>query len=153
MEEVFLSKNAEETQEFAQKFAEKIASGGVMLLYGDLGAGKTTFVQGLAKGLGIQKRIISPTFVIVRQYGISNVKYQIANSKFFYHVDLYRLQTEKEIEGLGLTELMKNLDNVVVIEWPERLGSLTPSKRWELKFKVISDNEREISVNDYSSSE
>ncbi len=138
MEEVFLSKNAEETQEFAQKFAKKVANGGVILLYGNLGAGKTTFVQGLAKGLGIQKRIISPTFIIVRSYE--------SQTKDFYHVDLYRLQQEKEIEGLGLVELIKNPDNIIAIEWPERLGLLMPKKRIEIRFELLGENERKIIV-------
>lgn len=139
MEEIFLSKNVTETQLFAEKFAQKIQEGAVVLLYGNLGAGKTTFVQGLAKGLGITKRIISPTFIILRSYELEK--------RNFYHVDLYRLKSEKEIEALGLVELMKNPDNIIVIEWPERLGSLMPKKIWKLTFTVIDENKREILIN------
>lgn len=143
MEEIFLTKNAEQTQSFAENFAKKLHGGDVVLLYGNLGAGKTTFVQGLAKGLGMTHRIISPTFIIVRTYEVE-AKNKKTNIKKFYHVDLYRLGSEKEIEDIGLVELMQNRENVVVIEWPERLGSLLPKHAWQLYFKTKGENEREI---------
>lgn len=139
MEEIFLTKNAKETKKLGESFAKKLHGNEIMLLYGTLGAGKTTFVQGLAKGLGIQKRIISPTFIIMRSYELSDVKY-------FYHIDLYRLQSEKEIKGLGLVELMQNPKNIVVIEWPERLGAFIPKKRIEIHFETSGENERKITI-------
>lgn len=126
------TKNARETQKFGEEFAAKIKDGGVVFLYGELGAGKTTFVQGVAKGLGISRRIVSPTFIIVRQYGN------------FYHIDLYRLNDQREIEALGLQELWQNPKNIILIEWPEKLKTILPKRRWELKFKSEGENEKEI---------
>lgn len=145
MEEVFSTKSIEETQKLAQDFAKKIASGGVVLLYGNLGAGKTTFVQGLAKGLGITHRIISPTFIILRTYEIPSLSSR-AKSRDLYHVDLYRLESEKEIEGLGLVDLLKNSDNIIVIEWPERMGTLLPKNAWKISIETTGENEREITI-------
>lgn len=138
MVEEVITKNIEETQLFAEKFAKNLQGGDVVLLYGNLGAGKTTFVQGLAKGLGITHRIISPTFIILRTY-------QFVKGNF-YHVDLYRLGREKEIEDIGLLDLIGKPENIVVIEWPEKLGKLLPKDAWQLRFEQNGENERIIKV-------
>src|SRR5258706_10342091 len=134
-----ITKSAEETQSEGEKFAALLNPSDIVLLHGDLGAGKTTFTQGLAKGLGINKRIISPTFVIIRSHEISNAKY-------LYHVDLYRLETENDIKGSGVLEILESKDSIIAIEWPEKLGSLTPKKRWEVNLKHVKNDEREITV-------
>ncbi len=138
-----VTKNALETQLFAQKFAKTLKAGDILALYGDLGSGKTTFVQGLAQGFGITQRIISPTFIIMRTYelGIKNKELRIKN---FYHVDLYRTKNERDIEGLSLKEIMEDQNNIVVIEWPEKLGAFLPKHAKKLAFKYISEEEREI---------
>lgn len=138
MVEKIVTKNTAETQEFAEDFAKKLQGGDVVLLYGNLGAGKTTFVQGLAKGLGIKHRIISPTFIILRTYYLDKGN--------FYHVDLYRLQSEKEIEAIGLIDLMGKNENIVVIEWPEKLGSLLPQNAWRLHFESQGEDNRLITI-------
>lgn len=132
---VIITKNPEETQSFAEMFA-KTLPGGIVALYGDLGSGKTTFVQGLARRLGIKKRIISPTFVIVRTYkiGFNN----------FYHIDLYRIESEKDIEGLGIGEIMNDPKSVVVIEWAEKMKDLLPKKRIDIYFEYVDENRRKI---------
>lgn len=145
MAEVFLTHNAEETQTFAQGFAKKLHGGDIVLLYGNLGAGKTTFVQGLARGLGITHRIISPTFIILRTYKVKSEN-QESKIKNFYHVDLYRLESEKEIEDIGLLDLMRKQENIVVIEWPEKLGQLLPENAWQLHFENKGEDIREIRV-------
>jgi tRNA threonylcarbamoyladenosine biosynthesis protein TsaE len=101
-----------------------------------LGSGKTTFVQGLAEGLGIKQRIISPTFIIMRSYE--------SGSKNFYHVDLYRIESEQDVEGLGLLEFMNDPQNIVVIEWPEKIKNLLPSMRIDIIFNYIDEERREI---------
>ncbi len=144
--EKITTKSLEETQAFAEQLSHEMRGGEVLLLSGDLGAGKTSFTQGFAKGLGITQRIISPTFIIMRSYDISDNKKEI---KKFFHVDLYRTQSEHDIEGLGLLELMNDKENIVVIEWPDRLGKLKPQNRWELSFTSLSENSREITIEKY----
>ena len=120
-----------------EEFAKTLRGGSVVALYGDLGAGKTTFAQGIAAGLGIKKRIISPTFIIVR-------KYRISGKRNFYHIDLYRIETEKDIEGLGLEEILNSKDSIVVVEWAEKLASKLPKNRIDIYFETIDDEERQI---------
>lgn len=143
MGKVFFTNNVEETQAIALSLAKQLKGGEILALHGELGAGKTTFVQALAKGLRINKRIISPTFVIVRQYRIRNHESRIMN---FYHIDLYRIEKAKEIEGLGLGEIMNDPQNIVAIEWAEKLGNLLPKKRINIYFEYLSDNKRKIRV-------
>ena len=144
-----VTSNFEETQRSGEIFASELlklnnSSGAkVVILYGELGSGKTTFVQGMAKGLGIKRRIISPTFIIVRTYEMKNSKL-----KSFYHVDLYRINSEKDLEGLGLKEIIEDPENIVVIEWGEKLGSLLPEKRWDIKFEYLDNDKRKITINE-----
>lgn len=161
MKQTIITNSFQETQKIGAEFAKKldsvsapIESGSVLVLYGDLGSGKTTFIQGLAKGLGIQKKIISPTFIIMRSYQI-NLDSQLFMSQldpslcgttpnFFYHVDLYRIKDEKEIKDLGLTEIMNDTQNIVAIEWPEKIKDLLPRKRLDIFFEYVDENKRKI---------
>ena len=138
-----ITKNFEETQELGEEFAKKLRGGEVLCLYGDLGSGKTTFVQGLAKGLGINGRIISPTFIIMRTYGVEQQELTINT---FYHVDLYRVANERDIEGLGLLEVLNDPQTVVVIEWPEKMENLLPENRMDIIFTYQGDDQREIVI-------
>lgn len=133
---VFVTNSFEETQRLGKDFAKSLRAGDIVCLYGDLGSGKTTFVQGLAKGLGIKNRIISPTFVIVRSYKLKVIS--------FYHIDLYRTQSERDIEGLGIEEIINNENNIVVIEWAEKLGNYLPKKRIDIHFFYENENRRKI---------
>ncbi|MEK7543356.1 MAG: tRNA (adenosine(37)-N6)-threonylcarbamoyltransferase complex ATPase subunit type 1 TsaE [Patescibacteria group bacterium] len=109
-------------------------------LYGDLGSGKTTFVQGLAKTCGITSRLPSPTFFIVRRYSMPH------SVGFFYHMDLYRVMGEKELVELGLPEILADPDSIVLIEWAEKLGSLLPKRRIEIRFSILSDDTHRIAI-------
>ena len=146
--------NFSETQEMGKKLAENAEELQVLALHGDLGAGKTTFVQGFAQALGVAKRIISPTFIIMRTYEIlhhsgmqeengSRDKYV---KKYLYHVDLYRAESEKDVEGLGLLEIMQDPENVVLIEWPEKIESFLPKDAKHLYFTYLGDDRREIKI-------
>lgn len=136
----YTTKNALETQRLGAEFARSV-QGGVLALYGELGSGKTTFVQGLAKGLGIKKRILSPTFVLIRSY-------PLLKAGFFYHIDLYRLGSVKEAQDLGLEEIWENPQNIVAIEWAEKIQEILPKKRTAIFFKYSRlENTREIHIN------
>lgn len=145
MQKVFITDSNIETQKVAENFVPR---SGILLrrtrnpiiiaLYGELGSGKTTFVQGLAKGLGIKRRIISPTFVIVRSYKLG--------ARSFYHIDLYRIENEREIEGLGIEEVMNDPQNIVAIEWAEKIAKLLPKKRADIYFEYLSENKRKIKI-------
>lgn len=113
----------------------------VVCLYGELGSGKTTFVQGFGKAMGISSRLPSPTFFIVRRYS------KAAGSGFFYHIDLYRVMDEKELVELGFPELFADPDSIVLIEWAEKLGRLLPKRRIDVQFSVLSDESHQIAIN------
>lgn len=143
IKKVTTTKNFKETQNLGKHLATQLKQGDVIALYGDLGSGKTTFVQGLAKGLGIEKKIISPTFIIVRKYEIPLTSSDL-NLKTFYHIDLYRIENEENIKGLGLLEILSDPQNIVVIEWPGKIEKILPKKRINLSFEYLSDDKRKI---------
>lgn len=129
--QVYKTTGPQETQKIAGTLASGFKSGGVIALSGELGAGKTTFVQGFAEGLGIKDKIISPTFLIIRQYPIPDQK------NFFYHIDLYRIE-KVSLEDLGLKEILTEPGNIVVIEWPERIKDFSD---YNLKINIESEDE------------
>lgn len=137
---IFKSNSVEDTNQLAAKIAEKVKdSGGVIALSGDLGAGKTTFTQGFAKALGIDEKIISPTFVIMRQHQVPN------SSKVLYHIDLYRLGDETNLNEVGIAELFSNPDNLIIIEWAEKAKSQLPENTIWINFRREND-ERTIEI-------
>lgn len=137
-EEIMITDSYEETKAIGQKMAKKLKPGELIALYGNLGGGKTTFVQGLALGLGIKKRIISPTFIIIRVYDLK--------SKTFFHIDLYRTKTAEDIKGLGIKEIISDDNNIVVVEWAEKLKDLLPDKRIDIHFEYLGENKRKLKI-------
>lgn len=138
---VITTNSAQETKTLARKMAKKYHGGALFTLSGPLGAGKTTFAQGLAQGLGIKQRITSPTFILMHQYPIPG------NSQgLFVHLDLYRLEKESQIQGLGLDEIFQNPANVILIEWPERLDKKFLKNEVSIKIKPLSKTQRQISI-------
>ena len=133
-----ITSNSEpETRSIAAALARDLAMGSVLLLSGDLGAGKTAFVRGLAEGLGIDPgEVTSPTFTIVQEYA--------GPSATLYHVDLYRLEGP-EIDDLGLEDLVSG-DGIVAIEWAERWSG-RPDDVTEVRIEDIGDDRRRISIN------
>jgi tRNA threonylcarbamoyladenosine biosynthesis protein TsaE len=126
----------DETATAGEQLARRLKAGNVVLLYGDLGAGKTAFVRGMAKGLGANPDdVSSPTFTIVQQYA--------GGEHTLYHVDLYRLEPD-EIDDLGLDDLVCG-DGIVAIEWADRWRS-RPEDVVEVRLAEVGDNQRSIEV-------
>ncbi|MBN1695448.1 tRNA (adenosine(37)-N6)-threonylcarbamoyltransferase complex ATPase subunit type 1 TsaE [candidate division WOR-3 bacterium] len=131
------TKTPEETMFLAESLVRSINSPVCIALFGELGAGKTVFVKGLAKGLGIEDVIKSPTFVLMRSYS-GRMKLR--------HIDLYRIKKEEEF--LPFEEALMD-EGITAIEWAERAGELLPEKRIDVIFKILHENNREIIINDY----
>lgn len=125
-----VSRSFKETLAIGKKFGRLIKGGGIIALYGDLGSGKTTFTKGFARGFGIKKNINSPTFVI-----FSNHKIPRKKKRFFYHFDLYRIKSTRELKELGFDEIISNPKNIVVIEWAEKAKKILPKKTIKIRFK------------------
>ncbi|HMS22515.1 MAG TPA: tRNA (adenosine(37)-N6)-threonylcarbamoyltransferase complex ATPase subunit type 1 TsaE [Candidatus Levybacteria bacterium] len=140
----YVTKSDEETQLLGEEFSSNLKMGDVILLYGNLGYGKTTFIKGLMKGLGVSKRVMSPTFVIIRTYVPKNKK----GVKRIYHADLYRIENDEKLVGLGIDEKISDPAAIVVVEWPEKIKKL-PEKRWEVKIEMNNDNTRIFNILEY----
>ncbi|MBI4032977.1 MAG: tRNA (adenosine(37)-N6)-threonylcarbamoyltransferase complex ATPase subunit type 1 TsaE [Candidatus Blackburnbacteria bacterium] len=143
--EVF-TRSARETAELGKSFADNLKGGETLALTGDLGSGKTTFVQGLARGLGITQRTISPTFILVREYEIAHSTQNMGHRRKLYHVDLYRLEekVEQEVKSLGLEDIWGKEENVVVIEWAEKIAPILPKTAKWIKFESLDGERRKI---------
>ncbi len=128
----FISKSFEETIKIGEDYAKTLKKGDVVLLGGDLGAGKTAFTKGIAKGLGIDKEILSPTYAYMNDY-----------SGILYHYDCYRLTSGEDAEALGLTDYFYQ-DGICVIEWSENIKSVLPKTVKRVTIEKISENERKI---------
>jgi tRNA threonylcarbamoyladenosine biosynthesis protein TsaE len=113
----------------------------VLTLSGDLGAGKTTFTQALAKALGIKGRVTSPTFGIMRSYDTADETFTT-----LIHIDAYRLEGGKDMEALGWNELVSNPKNCIVIEWPGRIADILPKDTVRLSLEYIDETTRRINL-------
>jgi tRNA threonylcarbamoyladenosine biosynthesis protein TsaE len=142
--EIF-TESAKETKKLAYKIAKTLKGGEVLALSGNLGSGKTTFVQGLAEGLCIKERVLSPSYVLMRKH---YVKGSITGIKNLYHIDLYRLSGAEEAEAIGLTELFGKKENVVVIEWAERANDIFGKDALHIDFQYGKGNERKITLDE-----
>lgn len=113
----------------------------VVGLYGDLGAGKTTFVQAVARSLGVSERITSPTFLIVKRY-----KLKVKSFRFLIHIDAYRLKSGDELRKLGFEELLRDSGNLIFVEWADRVVDILPKKQTKLFFEFVDENTRKITI-------
>lgn len=142
---IIITYSSAETEKIGEEFAKKIKGKNLILLKGKLGSGKTTFVKGLAKGLRIGKKILSPTFILLKSY-------QSPSGKILNHIDLYRLEKINP-QKLGLEELLKKNNSITVIEWGEKLDkSLLKSDELlqirQIDFEYINESQREITINE-----
>lgn len=134
MDMKFISKSEIETYKFAKKLAKKLKGGEIIGLVGDLGAGKTVFVRGLAAGLEIKQKITSPTFVLMKIYKAGGKKI-----KQLCHIDAYRLKSARDILAIGADEYFSQPDTVTAIEWAEKIKKNLPPKTKFMKFKIKND--------------
>ena len=142
-----ISKSPTETKKIAAKLAANVlkkrpgAQAFIITLYGDLGSGKTTFVQGFVGELGITEKVKSPTFLLIKNY-------KLANSRFtdIYHVDCYRVDSWKDLRNLEIKHIFKDPSAVVLIEWPEKISQVLPHVQVKVKLEHINLNTRNISI-------
>ena len=138
MEQIeFISHNVAETETFAEQLATTFVGGEVLLLKGDLGAGKTHFVKGLARGLGIDDVVTSPTFALHNSYD---------GRLTLNHFDFYRIEDSEEVEILGLNEFFYDKNGVAAIEWSENVASLLPKRCIAVTIDKLDDETRKITV-------
>jgi tRNA threonylcarbamoyladenosine biosynthesis protein TsaE len=132
----YRTRSEQETIALGERLARELPRRGLVLLIGNLGAGKTTLAKGIVNGLGAaaQEDVSSPTFTLIHEYGGGRV----------YHIDLYRLDEAREVATLGLDELLER-DALILMEWGERFPQLLPRERVEIRLSGIED-EREIEV-------
>mgnify|MGYP001557898709 CR=1 FL=1 len=142
-----ITKSAEETKKIGSDLIETLKrpiilkQALIIALEGNLGSGKTTFVQGLAKGLKIKESVLSPTFLILKQFPIS-----LKKLKDFYHIDAYRLKNPEELLELGFDDLIKNPGNLIAIEWTDKIKKILPKHIMKIKFFNLGKNQRKISI-------
>lgn len=149
MVKTFFTANVSQTKRLGSKLARDLLKGGlrkksatVIALQGELGAGKTTFLQGFAKGLGTKKKVLSPTFIIARRLKIKDLGF-----KNFYHIDCYRLKKPKELLDLGFKKLIAGYGNIVAVEWADKVKKVIPRRAIWLNFSHFGRNNRKINVN------
>ena len=132
----FFSKNELETEELGARLAQSIAGGAVIAMYGDLGAGKTAFVRGMARGLGLDCRVSSPTFTIVNEY---------LGERELIHFDMYRLSSGDELFDIGWEDYI-NRGAVCSVEWSENVEDAFYGDEIKLRIEKLSDTERKITI-------
>jgi len=147
MREKYLTTSPDQTKKLGEILAKEVLKtkqkGALIFgLEGDLGGGKTTFLQGFAKGLGIKEKILSPSFIVMRKFQIPNPKFQT-----FSHIDCYRISKPKEVLDLGFKEIISNPKNIVAIEWSDHVRKIIPEDSLIIKFELANKNKRKIVIN------
>ena len=143
----FLTDSDDATIALGRRLAAEVRAPLVILLLGDMGAGKTTFSKGLISGLGIAKEedVASPTFTLVHQYG---------PQPLVYHVDLYRIEPGRDLDTLGLDDLWEyGQKAVILVEWGEKAAGLFSGPRWELHFEDLGGDRRRINLKEFGIAE
>ena len=129
---MIVTKSREETEAFAREYAKTLRAGDVVLLDGDMGAGKTVFSKGVAKGLGIEEEVTSPTYAYMNDY----------DGRLF-HYDCYRIESVAQAENLGLADYF-DMGGICLIEWAQNIAPLLPRVVKRVRIRKIGENEREI---------
>lgn len=160
MRKEYLTISPVQTKKLGERFAKEVLKkpsnkkAFVIGLEGELGGGKTTFLQGFAKGLAVNGRILSPTFVIMRKFliypviraGAPSDEGMKVKGKYLYHIDCYRIKKPKELMDLGFKEIISNPKNIVVIEWADRIRKIMPKDTIWINFDFIDEEKRKITI-------
>jgi tRNA threonylcarbamoyladenosine biosynthesis protein TsaE len=135
---LFETRSEDETIDLGRRIAGELPKRAVVLLIGNLGAGKTTLAKGIINGLGAAEpnEVASPTFTLIHEYGEGRI----------YHIDLYRLDTPQQVATLGLEEILDR-EAIVLVEWGERFPDLFPAERIEIRLQALSESSRQITTN------
>ncbi|MDD5031544.1 MAG: tRNA (adenosine(37)-N6)-threonylcarbamoyltransferase complex ATPase subunit type 1 TsaE [Patescibacteria group bacterium] len=154
-----ITNSEKETSALAKKYAKTLKGGTILGLIGNLGAGKTIFIKGLAKGLGLKKNITSPTFVIMKVYPVKSRPARISPKeklfdgaylvgkgkiKNFVHIDAYRLKEGRDLIAIGAREYLNRPDTLTIIEWADRVKKILPKKTKYVKIGILEGNKRRI---------
>jgi len=126
-----------------RELASALRAGDVLLLHGDLGAGKTTLTQGIAGGLAVAGTVHSPTFALVAEHSATDAD---GTPVTLYHLDLYRLTDEHDLEGIGYEQYLAPAGGISVIEWPERAGSWLPDRFWLVRIRHAASGGRDVVI-------
>ena len=132
----FVTHSEEETEKSGERLASGLTCGSIVALYGDLGSGKTVFVRGMARGLGINDFVSSPTFTIVNEY---------AGNKELFHFDMYRLTGESELFDIGWEDYLAR-GGICAVEWSEKVTGAFPGNEVRVSFERLSENSRKITI-------
>ncbi len=142
--EIYLTKSPTQTKKLGEKLAKRILKlktpkkAVVLGLMGDLGGGKTTFLQGFAKGLGVKERVLSPTFVLMKRFSVPK--------RSFIHIDCYRIKKAGELINLGFEDIISDSCNIIAIEWADRIKKIMPRNAILLEFEFINKGIRKIVI-------
>ena len=157
MENTFITNNARQTQKLGKLLAKELRGGDIICLTGELGSGKTTFAQGILKGLKAKGPYTSPTFVVLKEYKLTTNNKRLTTKKIkklsvvsgklsVYHIDAYRV-IAKDILNLGWKEIISNKNNIIIIEWADRIKKIIPKNSLWIKFEWIDENKRKMIFN------
>ena len=136
---IYISNSPAQTEAVAERLAARLQPGTVLAYRGDLGAGKTAFTRGLARGLGYEEPVTSPTYTIVQEY-------PLPGSGRLYHMDLYRINSAESALAFGVDEFLDDPDGYALLEWPERIGGIIPDGAKIVRLRHLDDGGREISI-------
>lgn len=157
MESLKTTKSPEETFVFGKKILKKALKDAdkdkplTFCLSGELGAGKTYFVKGIASALGI-KVITSPTFVVMKKFKISALREEceIAGKKYFFHIDCYRIDDAEDARQIDLDKIIANPRAIIAVEWAERIEEIIPKPYWKIEFKYKGEGGRQVTIDKLS---
>lgn len=147
-----ITSSSVQTKKLGERFAKEILekkpkkTAFVIGLEGELGGGKTTFLQGFARGSGVKEKVLSPTFVIMKKFKIQYLK---SNIQYLIHIDCYRIQKSKELLDLGFKEIVSNPKNIIAVEWADRIRKIMPKDSIWIKFDFIDRRKRKITFRNF----